>query len=115
MQRTTLVKYVHFVPKALSLFGLLGLAGAAGIIDPRYFWLSFLSFLSYLNYFRFFLGFFDPQYRVKPERVLLATLPMFPIIIVFALAQYVPALGFFGFLGYVGLTVDKTSQVHGST
>ena len=115
MQRTTVVKYVNCVPKALSLFGLLGLAGAAGVINPRFFWLSFLSFFSYVNYFRLFLGFFDPQYRAKPQRVLLAVLSMFPVIIVFPLAHYVPAVGFLGFLGFLGLTLDKRSQVHGST
>ena len=32
MQSTTVGKYVHCIPKAVSLFGLLGLAGAAVIL-----------------------------------------------------------------------------------
>ncbi len=116
MQRTTVVKYVHCIPKALSVFGLLGLAGVAGVIDRRYFWLSFLSFFSFINYFRFFLWFFDPP---KPDKVplvlLFAVLPMFSVACALPIAHHLPAVGFLGFLGYLGLTLDRTSQVHGST
>jgi len=125
MQRTTVVKHACSISKVLSLFGLLGLAGAGGVIEPQYFWLSFLSFFSYfsfLNYFRFFFGFFDAQYRVKPENVplvaLSAVLPMFATAIVFPLALHFPAVGFLGFSGYLGLlglTLNKSSQVQDST
>ena len=125
MQRTTVVKHACSISKVLSLFGLLGLAGAGGVIEPRYFWLSFLSFFSYfsfLNYFRFFFGFFDAQYRVKPENaplvVLSVVLPMFAAAFVFPLAHHFPAVGFLGFSGYIGLlglTLNKSSQVQDST
>ena len=124
MQRATLAKHACSISKILSLFGLLGLAGAAGVIDSRYLWLSFLSFFSFfshINYFRFFFGFFDPQYRVKPENVHLVVLPMFvaaAAVFAFPLAHHFPAVGFLGFSGYLGLlglTLDRTSQVQGST
>ena len=125
MQHTTVAKHACSISKVLSLFGLLGLAGAGGVIEPRYFWLSFLSFFSYfsfLNYFRFFFGFFDAQYRVKPENVplvvLSVVLPMFATAFVFPLALYFPAVGFLGFSGYIGLlglTLNKSSQVQDST
>ena len=118
MQYTAVAKYVHRIPKYLSLFGLFGLAGAAGAIDPRYFWLSFLSFFSFINYFRFFLWFFDPPYRLNAQKVplvLVAALPIFLASIALPLAHHFPAIGFLGFLGYLGLTLDRSSQVHDST
>ena len=125
MQRTTVVKHACSISKVLSLFGLLGLAGVAGVIEPRYFWLCFLSFFSYfsfLNYFRFFFGFFDTQYRVKPEKaplvVLSVGLPLFAVAFVSPLAHHFPAVGFLGFSGYLGLlglTLNKSSQVQDST
>ena len=125
MQRTTVVKHACSISKVLSLFGLLGLAGTGGFIESQYFWFSFLSFFSYfsfLNYFRFFFGFFDAQYRVKPENVPLVVfslvLPMFVVAFVSQLAHHFPAVGFLGFSGYLGLlvlTLDKSSQVQDST
>lgn len=128
MQIVTVAKYACSISKVLSLFGLLGLAGAAGVIDSRYIWLSFLSFFSffsYINYFRFFFGFFDAQYRVKPENVHLVVLSaVLPLCVAasaafaFPLAHYFPAVGFLGFSGYLGLlglTLDRTSQVKGLT
>ena len=125
MQRAKVVKHACTISKVLSLFGLLGLAGAGGVIEPRYFWLSFLSFFSYFsfsNYFRFFFGFFDAQYRVKPENAPLVLLsvvfPMFVAAFVSQLAHHFPAVGFLGFSGYIGLlglTFNKSSQVQDST
>ena len=105
MEKSKTGLYIDRIPKLIGLLGVLGIAGVAGLVNPKLYALSSLSFLSYVAYFRFFRGFFGHNIALPPERIPILFLSMFAPSAVFFMAN-MPALGFVGFFGFLGYTLD---------
>lgn len=102
-----ITKFLDRVPRFLSLLGLLGVVGLAGFFDPQLFRFSALSFLSYICYFRFMRSFVKPHPPVTTTGILVPLVGIMiwlvPQITYPELLAMIPAFGFIGFAGFLGL------------